>query len=544
MVETSGLGYSPKNLQFGGDGRKRLINGVVKMSRAVKSTLGPSGNTVLIESANHTHGITVTKDGVSVAKSIDLIDPVENLAVRMMKEAADKTATSAGDGTTTAIVLTEGLVLGGLEFITEEMNRTEVLRSMVDISNKVVDKLRRKSKKVSTSMLVDVASISANNDREIGKIISEVYKDVGKTGVVTVEKSQTSETYAETIKGLKIDRGYLSSLFVNDAKKDECVFDDVMVLVADMELSSIIPINEILGIVASENKKLLIISPCSVNLVNTLVANSMRGLIKVVAVPPPSFGHKQHELMQDIALAVGATYFSEKTGDDLSHINYGDLGHAAKVIVSKDRTVIIRSAARADQESIDEKITQLWDAHKNATKKADKDFILERIASLSGGIGVIYAGGQTDLEQKELYDRVDDAVCAVRSALEEGILPGAGKALLDESAELLSTMSDSSISNEYDAALKIVVNALMAPFQQILANAGLKPSDVYKDGTPVGHGYNLKTGEMGDLIQMGVIDPLKVTRSALQNAVSVAVTILSTNAIITLARSYEAEAAQ
>ena len=544
MVETSGLGYSPKNLQFGGDGRKRLINGVVKMSRAVKSTLGPSGNTVLIESANHTHGITVTKDGVSVAKSIDLIDPVENLAVRMMKEAADKTATSAGDGTTTAIVLTEGLVLGGLEFITEEMNRTEVLRSMVDISNKVVDKLRRKSKKVSTSMLVDVASISANNDREIGKIISEVYKDVGKTGVVTVEKSQTSETYAETIKGLKIDRGYLSSLFVNDAKKDECVFDDVMVLVADMELSSIIPINEILGVVASENKKLLIISPCSVNLVNTLVANSMRGLIKVVAVPPPSFGHKQHELMQDIALAVGATYFSEKTGDDLSHINYGDLGHAAKVIVSKDRTVIIRSAARADQESIDEKITQLWDAHKNATKKADKDFILERIASLSGGIGVIYAGGQTDLEQKELYDRVDDAVCAVRSALEEGILPGAGKALLDESAELLSTMSDSSISNEYDAALKIVVNALMAPFQQILANAGLKPSDVYKDGTPVGQGYNLKTGEMGDLIQMGVIDPLKVTRSALQNAVSVAVTILSTNAIITLARSYEAEAAQ
>ena len=544
MVETSGLGYSPKNLQFGGDGRKRLINGVVKMSRAVKSTLGPSGNTVLIESANHTHGITVTKDGVSVAKSIDLIDPVENLAVRMMKEAADKTATSAGDGTTTAIVLTEGLVLGGLEFITEEMNRTEVLRSMVDISNKVVDKLRRKSKKVSTSMLVDVASISANNDREIGKIISEVYKDVGKTGVVTVEKSQTSETYAETIKGLKIDRGYLSSLFVNDAKKDECVFDDVMVLVADMELSSIIPINEILGVVASENKKLLIISPCSVNLVNTLVANSMRGLIKVVAVPPPSFGHKQHELMQDIALAVGATYFSEKTGDDLSHINYGDLGHAAKVIVSKDRTVIIRSAARADQESIDEKITQLWDAHKNATKKADKDFILERIASLSGGIGVIYAGGQTDLEQKELYDRVDDAVCAVRSALEEGILPGAGKALLDESAELLSTMADSNISNEYDAALKIVVNALMAPFQQILANAGLKPSDVYKDGTPVGHGYNLKTGEMGDLIQMGVIDPLKVTRSALQNAVSVAVTILSTNAIITLARSYEAEDAQ
>jgi chaperonin GroEL len=538
MVETSGLGYSPKNLQFGGDGRKKLINGVVKMSKAVKSTLGPAGNTVLIESPSHTHGITVTKDGVTVARSIDLIDPSENLAVRMMKEAADRTATSAGDGTTTAIVLTEGLVLGGLEYITEEMNRTEVLRQMVDISNKVVDKLRKKAKKVTTSMLVDVASISANNDREIGRIIAEVYKDVGKTGVVTVERSQTAETYAETTKGLKIDRGYLSSLFINDTKKDECIFEDVMVLVADIEIANILQIENVLKPVISEGKKLLIISPCNTNVVNTLAANTMKGNLKVVAVAPPNFGYKQHELMQDIALSVGATYFSEKTGDDLSHINYGDLGHAAKVIVGRDKTVLIRSEAKSDQVSIDERVAQLWETHKSATKKADKDFVLERIASLTGGIGVIFVGGQTDLEQKELYDRVDDAVCAVRSALEEGILPGAGKALLDESAELFDPESKSA---EQTAAMTIVRNALMAPFQQILANAGLKPSDVYKEGTPVGHGYNLKTGKMGDLVEMGVIDPLKVTRSALQNAVSVAVTILSTNAIITMARSYEHE---
>ena len=538
MVETSGLGYSPKHLQFGQDGRKKLINGVVKMSKAVKSTLGPAGNTVLIESPSHTHGITVTKDGVTVAKSIDLIDPSENLAVRMMKEAADRTATSAGDGTTTAIVLTEGLVLGGLEHITEDMNRTEVLRHMVDISNKVVDKLRKKAKKVNSSMLVDVASISANNDREIGRIIAEVYKDVGKTGVVTVERSQTAETYAETTKGLKIDRGYLSSLFINDAKKDECVFEDVMVLVADIEIANILQIENVLKPVISEGKKLLIISPCNTNVVNTLAANSMKGNLKVVAVAPPNFGYKQHELMQDIALSVGATYFSEKTGDDLSHINYGDLGHAAKVIVGRDKTVLIRSEAKSDQGSIDERVAQLWEMHKSATKKADKDFMLERIASLTGGIGVIFVGGQTDLEQKELYDRVDDAVCAVRSALEEGILPGAGKALLDESAELFDSESKSA---EQTAAIAIVRNALMAPFQQILANAGLKPSDVYKDGTPVGHGYNLKTGKMGDLVEMGVIDPLKVTRSALQNAISVAVTILSTNAIITMARSYEHE---
>ena len=539
MVETSGLGYSPKDLQFGAAGRTKLINGVVKMSKAVKSTLGPSGNTVLIESPNHTHGITVTKDGVTVAKSIDLIDPSENLAVRMMKEAADKTATAAGDGTTTAIVLTEGLVLGGLEHITEEMNRTEVLRHMVDISNKVVDKLRKKAKKVSTSMLVDVASISANNDREIGRIISEVYKDVGKTGVVTVERSQTSETYAEITKGLKIDRGYLSPLFINDVKKDECVFDDVMVLVADMEINNIVNITNVLKPIVDEKKKLLIISPCGTNFVNTLAANVMQGAIKVVAVAPPSFGYKQHELMQDIAISVGATYFSEKTGDDLSIMNYGHLGHAAKVIVGRDKTVIIRSAAKSDEALVEERVAQLWDAHKIATKKGDKDFLLERIASLTGGIGVIFVGGQTDLEQKELYDRVDDAVCAVRSALEEGILPGAGKALLDESAELYASFDFKSSSKESEAALKIVVNALMAPFQQILANAGLKPSDVYADGTPVGHGYNLKTGQMGDLVAMGVIDPLKVTRSALQNAVSVATTILSTNAIITMARSYE-----
>jgi chaperonin GroEL len=536
MVETSGIGYSPKDLQFGSEGRKKLISGVIKMSKAVKSTLGPSGNTVLIESPHHTHGITVTKDGVTVAKSIDLIDPSENLAVKMMKEAADKTATAAGDGTTTAIVLTEGLVLGGLEHIKEDMNRTEVLRHMVDISNKVVEKLRRKAKKVSSAMLLDVAALSANNDREIGRIIAEVYKDVGKTGIVTVERSQTNETYAETTKGLKFDRGYLSSMFINDQKKDECVFEDTMVLVCDIEIANILQIENVLKPIISEGKKLLIISPCNVNVVNTLAANSVKGNLKVVAVPPPNFGYKQHELMQDIAISVGATYYSEKTGDDLSHINYGDLGHASKVIVGKDKTVIIRSTAKADEKLVEERVKQLWDAHKEATKKGDKDFLLERIASLTGGIGVIFVGGQTDLEQKELYDRVDDAVCAVRSALEEGILPGAGKALLDESAELELILV---ASLEQKAAINIVRNALMAPFQQILANAGLKPSDVYKDSTPVGHGYNLKTGQMGDLIEMGVIDPLKVTRSALQNAVSVAVTILSTNAIITMARTYE-----
>ena len=533
MLENQG--YSPKDLCFGEIGRKKLVSGVTKMSKAVKSTLGPGGNPVLIESPNHTHGITVTKDGVTVAKSIDLLDPSENLAVKMMKEAAERTATAAGDGTTTAIVLTEGLVINGLGLISETMNRTEVLRSMVEISDKVVDKLRRRSKRVTSTMLTDVASISANNDREIGKIIAEVYKDVGKTGIVTVEKSQTDETYAETTLGLKFDRGYLSPMFINDSKKDECVFEDTMVLVADMEITNILQIESVLKPIVSEGKKLLIISPCGQNLINSLAANVVKGNIKVCAVPPPSFGYKQHELMQDIAISVGATYFSEKTGDDLSIINYGDLGHAAKVIVSKDKTVIIKSDLKLDQDAILERVNQLWDAHKNAIKKHDKDFILERIASLTGGIGVIFVGGQTDLEQKELFDRVDDAVCAVRSALEEGILPGAGKALLEESAAL---EIDKTKSDEYNAAVMILKGALMSPFLQILANAGLKAQDIYPEGIENGQGYNLKTRTYGDLIKMGVIDPLKVTRSALQNAVSVAVTILSTDAIITMARSY------
>jgi chaperonin GroEL len=531
--------YLPKELFFEESGRKKLINGISKMSRAVKSTLGPSGNTVLIESPTHTHGITVTKDGVTVAKSIDLIDPVENLAVRMMKEAADKTATAAGDGTTTAIVLTEALVLGGMKYITDTMNRTAVLRHLVDISGKVVDKLRRKSKKLSGSMLIDVASLSANNDREIGQIISEVYKDVGKTGIVTVEKSQTSDTYAETTMGLKFDRGYLSPLFINDQKKDECVFEDTMILVADMEIANILQLENVLKPIITEGKKLLIISPCSTNVVNTLAANVMKGNLKVCAVPPPNFGYKQHEVMQDIALSVGATYFSEKTGDDLSHINYSNLGHAAKVIVGKNSTVILKSDVKSDKDAITERVTQLWEAHAQAKRKADKDFILERIASLTGGIGVIFVGGQTDLEQKELYDRVDDAVCAVRSALEEGVLPGAGKALAEVSAEVPQIWKNGMPPDEWIAAAYILQEAMLAPMMQIVSNAGLKVSDVYKGEVENGVGYNVKTGEMGNLIGMGVIDPLKVTRCALQNAVSVATTILSTNAIVTLARSYE-----
>ena len=535
------LGYSPKDLAFDEEAQGKLVSGIKKLSKAVKSTLGPSGNTVLIESPNHTHGLTVTKDGVTVAKSIDLIDPIENLAVKIVKQAADRTATEAGDGTTTSIVLTESLILNGLDHLNANpsLNRTELLRSLVEVSDLVVEKLKQNGKKLTNAMLTDVATISANNDKNIGGIIAGVYKEVGKSGIVTVERSQSTETYAETTLGLKIDRGYLSPLFINDQKKDECVYEDVMVLVADMEISNILQLELVLKPIIQENKKILLIAPCNVNVVNTLAANVMKNNLKIVAIQPPSFGYKQHELMQDIAVSVGATYYSEKTGDDLSLINYSDLGHAAKVIVSSDKTILIKSTVRSKQSDIDQRVAQLWDAHAQAVRKADKDFLLERIASLTGGIGVIYVGGNTDLEQKELYDRVDDAVCAVRSALEEGILPGSGRALHHIATQ--DTMFSSIVphSAEKLAAIHILKQSLQAPLNQILTNAGISVHSVYDDVTEFNMGYNLKTGSHGDLIKMGVVDPLKVTRCALQNAISVAVTILSTNAIVTMARVYE-----
>jgi len=533
-------GYTPKELHFSKEGQSKLINGISKMANAVKSTLGPMGNTVIIESPEHTHGITVTKDGVTVAKSIALLDPVENLAVRMMKEAADRTATLAGDGTTTAIVLTEALVLAGMELIREGDNKTEVLRELLAATKVLISQLKKKSRRVTKKMLRDVATISANNDSAIGKIIADTYNKVGENGIVTVERSQSSETYSETTDGLKIDRGYSSPLFINNHKKDECVLEDTYILVSDAEITNLLTIEGILKPIIAEGKKLLIVAPCSTNVINTLAANVMKNNLKICNITPPSFGYKQHELMQDIALTVGATYFSEKTGDDLSIISFDDLGHASKVIVGKDSTIVLKDSKQTTSE-VNERVEQLWEAHKLASKKGDKDFILSRIASLTGGIGVIYVGGNTDLEQKELYDRVDDAVCAVRSALLEGILPGSGLALYS----FYENYMDKSISNDSSKSKKIayaiLAHALRAPITQILENGGLELQAIYpiESNLDYSRGYDVKGGVYGDMFKMGIIDPMKVTKSALQNAVSVAITILSTNAIVTMARSYE-----
>lgn len=528
-------GYTPKDLYFDSDGRDSLISGVVKLSKAVKSTLGAAGNTVLIESPFHSNGITVTKDGVTVARSIDLSHPVENLAVKMVKEAADRTATTAGDGTTTSVLLTEALVVNGTNLITPDLSRTEVLRNIQDSCEYVVGELRKMATPVTDEMVQNVANISANNDMGIGTVISDVYKEVGVNGIVTVERSETSETYSEITKGLRIERGFTSPMFINDQKKDQCILDDVMVLVSDIEIGNVLQIENVLKPIIQDGKRLLMIAPVSAGVLNTLAANVVRGNLRCCVVAPPNFGHRQSELMQDLAISVGATYFSEKTGDDLSLINYEHLGHATKMIADQFKTIIIKSDVKSNQDVIDQRVNQLREAHAIAQKKSDKDFLMERIASLTGGIGVIFVGGNTDIEQKELYDRVDDAVCAVRSALEEGILPGSGVPLYEIGRRMLKDISK---DREKAVANKIVAESVCKPLEQILENAGLKASEVYKKFGD-GMGYDLKARKWGKMVDMGIVDPLKVTRSALQNAVSVAVTILSTNAIVTMGRTME-----
>jgi len=521
---------NPRELHFDKEGREKLLEGITKMSKTVKSTLGPLGNTVMMESVNHTRGMIITKDGVTVAKEIEFEDPVENLAVRMMKEASDRTATSAGDGTTTAIVLTEAIIKEGMRLIDREpnINTSQLARDIVKVSEGVIKSLDKSSKKVSGSTLRDVATISTNNDKDLGKMISDAYKDLGKDGKLTVENSKTEDTYCVITKGIKIDRGYSSKLFINNHRNDECILDDVHILITDMEITNILQIESVLKPIINQGKKLLVIGNCSQNVTNTLAANVVQNSLKLCNIIPPSFGYKTNELMSDIALATGATYFSESQGDNIGMLTMDDLGHADKIVVGKNETIIIKEGEST--EDIHDRIEELKVQKKNNSNKNEKDFIDERISLLTGMVGVIYVGANSDIEQKEKYDRVEDAVCAVRSAIEEGILPGGGIALLRCAEDL----GDGHASD-------VLYGALTAPIEQILTNAGEDVKQVRDKvcscaDVPKNFGYDVKNRVYGDMYKMGIIDPAKVTKNALKNAVSVATTILSTNAIVTMKR--------
>lgn len=525
-------GYIPKNLHFDSEGRQKLISGIEKISNAVKSTLGPRGQTVIIESTEHLSGMTITKDGVTVARSIYLDDPVENIAIQIMKDASNRTANSAGDGTTTAIVLAEAFVKAGLKYMIPNNNTTQVVRHINNIVKDIVKYLEKNSKKITNSSLLDVAKISANNDAEIGKLIFDAYQKVGKDGIVTVERSQNHETFAEVTNGIKVDRGYSSNLFINNQKKDECILENVRVLVCDQDINNILQIESVLKPIIQKSETLLIIADCGTNVVNTLAANVVRNGLKLCNIPTPSFGYKKHELMQDIALTLGAKYLSEKTGDDLSTLSEADLGRADKIIVGKSNSVLITN--NEPSEELKMRIAELRVQKENTETPQERKFIDERIASLAGAIGCIYVGGNSDVEQKEKFDRVDDSVCAVRSALEEGIVAGAGLALYNASKNITGNNKDA----DYNTACNIVREAIVQPLIQILENAGINPENILSEinDKKKNYGFDVKNEKFGDLFKLGVIDPLKVTKNALINSSSVAATILSTNAIVTHAR--------
>ena len=507
------------------EGQKKLKKGIKTIAGAVKSTLGARGRTVLIESENHIGGITVTKDGVTVAKSINLLDPVENLAVIMMRQAAERTATVAGDGTTTSIVLAEAIIDAADIHLTEDDNVTEVIREINDITAGIVKKLDNMSKKVTGKKLYDVASISANNDKEIGKMIGDAFSQVD---MVTVENSQTNTTYVDVLKGMRIERGMTSKYFVNDHKRQECVLENPYILISDHEISNLMNLEKILAPIVSKGKSLLIIGELGANALATLNMNVAQGKIKACNILPPSFGYRQKDLLDDLAVALGGTYFSENTGDDLSLITLDTLGTAARVVVGKDNTIFIPTTET--ESAVENHIASLKESTIGITDKNEVDFVNERVANLSGGVAVIYVGALSDIEQKEKKDRIDDAVCAVRAAKEEGILPGGGAALMYFSRSLSSGSK----------AYLIMKYALASPMAQIITNAGKDDEDIISGMLPFeNEGYDVKGEQYGDMMKLGIIDPAKVTKNALLNAVSVATTIMSTSSIITNVRDYE-----
>ena len=518
-----------KQLFFDNVGQNKLRNGIHKIAKAVGSTLGPRGNTVLLESEQHVGGITVTKDGITVARTINLFDPVENLAVQLVRQASDRTSTVAGDGTTTSVVLTEALIDAADEYIEEEHNRTEVIRHMNKITDGVIEFLDKKlSKKVSKKLLNDVAAISANNDKELGDLIADAFKQVN---VVTVENSATPVTYIDIIHGMKIDRGWSSKYFVTNEETEECVLDNPYVLLSDVEINNLQSIENALMPVIKQGRPILIIGNLSANALNALNLNVAKRNIKACHIQPPSMGWRKADLLKDLSIVLGARLYSDATGDDLSLIDFDGLGRAAKVVVSKDRTIIMRHDS-IEESDINDHLETLKNKHSEAKIQYEREFLQERIANIDGGVGVIYVGANSDIEQKEKYDRVDDAVRAVAAAIEEGILPGGGIALINASQRIKDNAEDAN----YQAAVDIMKTALTAPFSRIVENAGLDKVSVAQpiiDKDTDGFGYDVKNDKYGDMMKMGVIDPSKVTKSALKNAVSVATTILSTEVVIT-----------
>ena len=518
-----------KDIRFGEDARSRMVRGVNVLANAVKATLGPKGRNVVLQKSFGAP--TITKDGVSVAKEIELADAFENMGAQMVKEVASKTNDNAGDGTTTATVLAQALIREGAKAVAAGMNPMDLKRGIDKAVVAAVAELKNISKPTADDKAIaQVGTISANADESIGNIIAEAMQKVGKEGVITVEEGSGLENELDVVEGMQFDRGYLSPYFVNNPQAQTADLDDPFILLHDKKISNVRDLLPVLEGVAKAGKPLLIVAEdIEGEALATLVVNTIRGIVKVVAVKAPGFGDRRKAMLEDMAVLTGGTVISEEVGLSLEKATIKDLGRAKKVQVSKENTTIIDGAG--DAAAIESRVKQIKAQIEDTSSDYDREKLQERVAKLAGGVAVIKVGASTEIEMKEKKDRVDDALHATRAAVEEGVVPGGGVALVRAVTALAGLKGANEDQNH---GIQIALRAMEAPLREIVANAGEEPSVILnkvKEGTG-SYGYNAANGEFGDMLEFGILDPTKVTRSALQNAASIAGLMITTEAMV------------
>ncbi|MBA3581044.1 MAG: chaperonin GroEL [Gammaproteobacteria bacterium] len=520
---------SAKDVRFGEDARQRMMRGVNILADAVKATLGPRGRNVVLEKS---YGApTITKDGVSVAKEIELKDRFENMGAQMVKEVASQTSDIAGDGTTTATVLAQAILREGLKSVAAGMNPMDLKRGIDKAVIKAVEELHKISKPCAdNNAIAQVGTISANSDKDIGDIIAKAMDKVGKEGVITVEEGSGLQNELDVVEGMQFDRGYLSPYFVSNQDSMSSEHDDAFILLYDKKISNIREMLPLLEQVAKSGKPLLIIAEdVEGEALATLVVNTIRGIVKVVAVKAPGFGDRRKAMLEDIAVLTGGRVISEEIGLSLEKVTLEDLGRAKKIAVSKENTTVIDGAGKKAE--IESRVKQIRAQIEESSSDYDKEKMQERVAKLAGGVAVIKVGAATEVEMKEKKARVEDALHATRAAVEEGVVPGGGVALIRARDAVKTVKGD---NHEQDVGVAILLRAMEEPLRQIVANAGEEASVVLAAvvAGKGNYGYNAATGEYGDMIQMGILDPTKVTRSALQNAASIASLMITTECMV------------
>ncbi|MFB0455486.1 chaperonin GroEL [Xanthomonas euvesicatoria] len=518
-----------KDIRFGEDARTRMVRGVNVLANAVKATLGPKGRNVVLEKSFGAP--TITKDGVSVAKEIELADKFENMGAQMVKEVASKTNDNAGDGTTTATVLAQALIREGAKAVAAGMNPMDLKRGIDQAVKAAVVELKNISKPTTDDKAIaQVGTISANSDESIGNIIAEAMKKVGKEGVITVEEGSGLENELDVVEGMQFDRGYLSPYFINNQQSQSADLDDPFILLHDKKISNVRDLLPVLEGVAKAGKPLLIVAEeVEGEALATLVVNTIRGIVKVVAVKAPGFGDRRKAMLEDMAVLTGGTVISEEVGLALEKATIKDLGRAKKVQVSKENTTIIDGAG--DTAAIESRVGQIKTQIEDTSSDYDREKLQERVAKLAGGVAVIKVGASTEIEMKEKKARVEDALHATRAAVEEGVVPGGGVALV---RALVAVGELTGANEDQTHGIQIALRAMEAPLREIVANAGEEPSVILnkvKEGSG-NYGYNAANGEFGDMVEFGILDPTKVTRSALQNAASIAGLMITTEAMV------------